>query len=245
MAAPATSPLFATDSVFTADGDTWSGDAVRLDPGSTRRAEGFEPDLLPCEWLNFVIGNHGDWIKHLSDSVGGDDGTAEWEYQDGPRRRHRVIPLSSGFYADDGAGVQTWNRTIIAATNWRARPLVNSTRAIFPIVLPTGAEVVAIKIWLSTSTGRTGTDRFTMALYSQALDLAAAYVENAGAIIGSAIDDGGGTGYTQRTLTQAVTISPTDTLYWLEIKGPLGSLASTDYLSLIRLTWDAVGPAEG
>jgi hypothetical protein len=46
------------------DGDDWEGDPVRVDPGASRRAEGFEPDTLPAEWANFMTGIQGDWIEH-------------------------------------------------------------------------------------------------------------------------------------------------------------------------------------
>jgi hypothetical protein len=62
MAAPATSPLFATDATYTLDGDTWSGDPTKVNPGVGRLAEGYEPDLLPAEWLNFQLGLIGDWL---------------------------------------------------------------------------------------------------------------------------------------------------------------------------------------
>jgi len=64
MTLPATSPLFATVGTYPMDGDDWEGDPVRVDPGASRRAEGYEPDTLPVEWANFITGVHGDWIEH-------------------------------------------------------------------------------------------------------------------------------------------------------------------------------------
>lgn len=69
MPAPATSPQFATDANFAADGDSWSGSPTKLDPGVGRRAEGFEPDTLPAEWLNYMINLHGEWIKWHEDEL--------------------------------------------------------------------------------------------------------------------------------------------------------------------------------
>lgn len=65
MTIPETSPLFATVGTYPIDGDPWEGDPVRVDPGASRRAEGFEPDTLPAEWANFMTGIHGDWIEML------------------------------------------------------------------------------------------------------------------------------------------------------------------------------------
>ena len=64
MTIPATSPLFATVGTYPIDGDAWEGDPVRVDPGASRRAEGWEPDTFPAEWANFMTGLHGDWIEH-------------------------------------------------------------------------------------------------------------------------------------------------------------------------------------
>jgi hypothetical protein len=49
MPAPATLPDFATDATYAADGDAWSGDATKVDPGAPIRAEGFEPGTLEAE----------------------------------------------------------------------------------------------------------------------------------------------------------------------------------------------------
>jgi hypothetical protein len=61
---PETSPLFATVGTYPIDGDPWEGDPVRVDPGASRRAEGWEPDTLPAEWANFMTGVQGDWIEY-------------------------------------------------------------------------------------------------------------------------------------------------------------------------------------
>ena len=70
MPAPTDSPLFATDATYAADGgDAWDGTATRADPGAAIRAEGFEPEELPAEWLNHVLGVHGDWIEHITNDT--------------------------------------------------------------------------------------------------------------------------------------------------------------------------------
>jgi len=65
---PEVSPLFATLGTYPADGDPWEGLPVRVDPGSTRRAEGYEPDSLPAAWLNHAIGTQGDWLDYLREA---------------------------------------------------------------------------------------------------------------------------------------------------------------------------------
>lgn len=67
MPRPADSPLFATDATYTMDGDAWEGDPVRVDPGPGRLAEGYEPDTLPAEWLNYQLGLLGDYCDFFND----------------------------------------------------------------------------------------------------------------------------------------------------------------------------------
>lgn len=71
MPAPSTGPQFATNTNFTVDGDDWGGSSVKIDPGTSRRNEGFEPDTLPAEWLNWVLNNHGEWLKWHDDELFG------------------------------------------------------------------------------------------------------------------------------------------------------------------------------
>lgn len=65
MAIPTDSPGFATDATFAADGDTWSGAPTKADPGAGRKAEGYEPDTLPAEWLNWQLNLIGKWLVAL------------------------------------------------------------------------------------------------------------------------------------------------------------------------------------
>jgi len=67
MAKPSTDPTFATDATYTLDGDAWSGANTKVAPGAARRAEGWEPDLLPAEWLNHEMNSHGEHISYIED----------------------------------------------------------------------------------------------------------------------------------------------------------------------------------
>lgn len=67
MARPSTGPEFATTATYPLDGSGWQGTATRSDPGSTRRAIGWEPAALFAQALNFVQGLHGDWLAYLRD----------------------------------------------------------------------------------------------------------------------------------------------------------------------------------
>ena len=65
MADPFADPRFATDAAFDMDGETWEGDANKVDPGAPRVAEGFEPTTLPAEWLNWQLNLLGSWVHYL------------------------------------------------------------------------------------------------------------------------------------------------------------------------------------
>lgn len=71
MPAPSYNGQFATDANFAADGDSWSGSPTKVDPGAGRKAEGFEPDTLPAEWLNWMLNNHGEWLVWLTSLTSG------------------------------------------------------------------------------------------------------------------------------------------------------------------------------
>jgi hypothetical protein len=149
MPAPATSPLFATDATYTADGDTWSGDPTKVDPGATRRAEGYEPDTLPAEWLNFQIGLHGDWIKWHDDEL-----------------------LASGsrtirFSAFTGYGVNSTGASPAFKSQVQSSGLtegfylvsaINFAQWILPIsdLLPDGSEVLTVTALVQPGAARTG-----------------------------------------------------------------------------------------
>ncbi len=128
MAIPATSPLFATDATFTADGDTWAGDATKVDPGGTIRAEGYEPDLLPAEWLNFQLNLLGAWIDWHENG----DPVSTKNIRVGPR-------LSPGTHQySTGTTVAT---ALTVGTGWREHSLV----ALGPpdVISPQGHQFVA------------------------------------------------------------------------------------------------------
>lgn len=66
MSRPTISPSFATASTFPAGASPWSGQPPRVDPSAGVRTQGLTPQTdLPAEYLNFLIGIHGDWINYL------------------------------------------------------------------------------------------------------------------------------------------------------------------------------------
>jgi hypothetical protein len=69
MARPINSPLFATAATYPAGSFNWSGQSPRVAPSAGSLAQGFTPQTnLPAEYMNFLVGNHGDWLNHY-DSI--------------------------------------------------------------------------------------------------------------------------------------------------------------------------------
>lgn len=66
MIKPSSDPTFATNGNFAGGPDT--GALTRLDPSAPMRADGMYRDRrLPNRVFNAIVGEHGDWIKYLSD----------------------------------------------------------------------------------------------------------------------------------------------------------------------------------
>jgi hypothetical protein len=149
MPAPSTSPLFATDATYTADGDTWSGDPTKVDPGATRRAEGYEPDTLPAEWLNFQIGLVGDWIDwHESELLESGSRTIRWS----PWTGYGVnsTGASPAFKSEVFSSGVTEGVHLVSS--------INFAQWILPLsdLLPDGVEVLTVTALVQPGAARTG-----------------------------------------------------------------------------------------
>ena len=71
MPRPTVSPDFATDSNFTAPGKAWDGQPTKVSPGGIK-TEGWEPQTpLAAQHINYMVGNHGEWINYLDGVAGG------------------------------------------------------------------------------------------------------------------------------------------------------------------------------
>lgn len=98
VSTPTVDPRFATDSVYQSDGDDWGGDPTKATPSAGRIAEGFEPDSLPAEWLNYVLNLLGEWAYYIAIRLGGLSGSGEWTYESAKTRHFYACGarLSSG-----------------------------------------------------------------------------------------------------------------------------------------------------
>jgi hypothetical protein len=70
MSRPTSSPDWSTDTNFPAGSDPWSATPTRVEPSSGEKADGFTPGVAPeAQVVNFLVGNHGDWINHHEDAI--------------------------------------------------------------------------------------------------------------------------------------------------------------------------------
>lgn len=188
MPAPAVSPEFATDATFAAGADPWSGDANKVDPSAPVRAEGFEPTILPAQWLNYMINNHGAWLKWLNDEVlasgartlrigafSGDGGDATGA---APAFKYEVF--STG-------GTQGFH--LVSASNFAARHLPISD------LIPDGADLTGLRVFVSPGAARGPGDRMLLSVRTMALNWTTPAAPSFVAIPASLVEDDGTTAY--------------------------------------------------
>lgn len=157
MAAPNIDTRFAGNSTY-GGADPWSGDPTKVDPGTPRKAEGFVPDKLPAEWLNWMLNALGAWIYWIAFRLGGLDGSGEWGY-DGTRGRVvefmpvEAIPFDT-VSADHFSGRTANVFPLSGAANQQCwidlTPLLRTgctVNTVEIIVDPGGASAVTAKLW--------------------------------------------------------------------------------------------------
>jgi len=153
MAEPTSDPTFATDALYATDGDSWQTTAPRVDPGAPRLAEGFEPDTLPAQWLNWILGVHGDHIQYLDDVVAGLDEITTVS---------RTIVISGTDFQLAGTSGQDWS-DLQAGTAWS---LQNSALATLDLrkYIRHGAVITSIKALVDPGAARAGANRMHLRL---------------------------------------------------------------------------------
>lgn len=165
MPAPSDDPDFATDATYAADGDAWSGNPVRVDPGAPIRAEGFEPGILPAEWLNHVLGVHGDWINWLETER---DRLHDYTRQDlGAAGRSIYVAATQGAPAYSG-GSPTWH----SGSGGYMESLVQPGQIVWGLAagapLPLDCVVTGVRAFVQPGAARGAGSRMLLQVYRQA-----------------------------------------------------------------------------
>lgn len=154
MAAPNIDTRFAGNATYGGT-DPWSGDPTKVDPGTPRKAEGFVPDKLPAEWLNWLLNAIGAWIYWIAGRLGGLTGALGWAYET-ERSRVLVIPgaavqpgLDGSWVGDEGGGKQCQ---------------VNAKFATFAFAdyLPVNCQLTGITVYVATSSASAAGIRFRL-----------------------------------------------------------------------------------
>lgn len=228
---------FATDAVFASDGDTWSGAANKVDPGNSREAEGFEPDTLPAEWLNWrlnLMGQATEWAVTLLDA------NEEHTYQ-AAKTRTILVPLWSALYTSG------WSRATDPLTDHFLQSGTGDAVCVFPLgsVLRHGQVITGIKVILDPSNAEASTvDRMIVSLVSVTPNFTT-FAVPAVTTHENATDDG-----TANRQTVSITVSPTVTVdhegadaateYYLCVNA--SNAALDDRIYAIQITVNDPGP---
>ena len=242
MPAPSTSPLFATDATYAADGDPWSGDATKEDPGSTRRAEGFEPDLLPAPWLNFVLGLFGDWIEWLRSWT--NPTSVEFVYPSTKTRKRVITAAEMPLISTEGSGgsyQEQWFPSLSGGTPILI-PVVNAATVFVPIDIPSGCTISDVEVLVRSSAARSTPNGWTVKVYEESIPWSSPAAPTS-TQQGSTTEGGLSSGYSKITvgsLTPFIRVNEY-TAHAL-ITGPTGSLGANDQLLGIRVTFTDGGP---
>lgn len=242
MPAPAVDPDFATDAAYPTDGDDWDGAPTKVDPGGTVRARGFEPgELLAAEHLNFMIGNHGDWlawhnerIEGIHPSTGGDAGGIVYPAALTVRR---VFGTPFHAYGDPTDWALAY-----ATGDMGARPLASAAPAFIEISIPPRVTVTEVRVGLNCSSSRAGGNRWQATLTHLTQGHIGETGPNFFGTVVSSIDDGGAVGATFLAWT-GLTLAPSTTYQkiLIEITGPDTPIAG-DALCSTYITGTSTGP---
>jgi hypothetical protein len=235
MAKPTDSELFATDATFAADGDAWSGDAVRVDPGASRRAEGFEPDLLPAEWINHVLGVHGDHLGYIHDVLEGTDTTPAATRTLCLSATHLQPSVVTSLNWTEGPSAGAWLSAASTTNHWVSLHL-NS-------VLPQGAIVTRVRaIVLPGAARATQADRMFLEIDRIDYDFGASTDSRTIVFSGTpSWDDGTATQQTISTGTISVTLDDKATeAHRLQVYS--GATAAQDEVIGVEIQYTDPGP---
>lgn len=238
MPAPAAIATIATDATFAADGDPWSGDATKVDPGAGRIAEGFEPDLLPAPWLNFVLNAITAWINYLKTYL--NTSTEEFVYPATKTRKKTILPTVHGTFAAAGAASEWLPSTI--GNSPVLLPLVDAAKIWIPIDLPSGCTISAVEVIVRSDSARSTPNGWIVKAFEQSENWTTPAAPTT-TQQGSSTEGGLASGYSKITvgsLTPFIIVN--EYTAHVEVTAPTGSLGSNDALVALRITFTDGGP---
>ena len=164
MAKPTEIVTWATDATYTVDGDAWGGDATKVDPGATRRAEGIEPDTFPAEWLNYHLNALGltaayfHGVLEESDSI--------------PAATKTLVLSADQLQPDRVGGADNWRATGQAGLISNGTNAPNWVSLSLATILPPGSIITRVRAKVTPGATRaTQTDRMSIEVRRMDFDL--------------------------------------------------------------------------
>ncbi len=148
MAKPVTVPTFATDALFPAGSEDWSGLANKVAPGAGLEATGLIPETEPgAEALNFLLGLTGDWLAWLNTTFDSSD------FHQYPVSKTTVLKVSIGhfFTGDDWVIGYDGNIPEIHAGTIGDAALLDLNR-----LIPSNATITRIRVMVDKDVGGGG-----------------------------------------------------------------------------------------
>jgi hypothetical protein len=234
MPRPADSALFATDATYAADGDTWAGDPVRVDPGTGRMDEGFEPDTLPAEWLNHVLGLHGDWLDYVASVIDEDD---EHTYPNPGQRT--VFTTGEAVPEDNGTSAPEW-----LGTNgvWVSR--VAAAELSVKFRLPLGSALNEVRALVAQGGTEAGANRMSVQLFRHSVASFPTSAPTRTSIGALTYHNGSGStnGGREKIGWTGLSESPDPSYSWYEVHVVSTQTGTTDVFYGLEIVFEDAGP---
>ena len=239
MAKPTEIVTWATDATYTVDGDAWGGDATKVDPGATRRAEGIEPDTFPAEWLNYHLNALGltaayfHGVLEESDSI--------------PAATKTLVLSADQLQPDRVGGADNWRATGQAGLISNGTNAPNWVSLSLATILPPGSIITRVRAKVTPGATRaTQTDRMSIEVRRMDFDLDAGPPTEAGTAVcapsgATGRDDGTTAVQTMSTGTIAITLDDQGTEDH-QVRIYNGLTAGDDTVSAVEIQYTNPGP---
>jgi len=204
---------WATDASHPAGPEPWAAQPNKVDPGATRKAEGFYPGLQPsAEEMNHVLGRMCEWISYLASFV--DETADELVY---PSIKALSIPIPpSSLIQGAGFARDAPDLLRVYSTADGGKLFLDFSR------FPVGSEIADVEVMVEPGAARAGANRMYLEWSYATPDLLGPPFDVSDDTLSSTV-------YDDTTANrQTLTISPNYTVTETEIAGLMIAASGTD-----------------